>query len=101
ADYRTTWKYKGDKPCVVDFYADWCRPCKEMYPTLVKMAELYAGKVDFYTIDVDSNSEISDAYNIRGIPTLFFCSSKGELTRIAGLLSEEEIKIIIEKLVAE
>lgn len=101
SDYRKTWKYKGDKPCVVDFYADWCRPCRAMEPALAKMAEQYAGKVDFYKINIDSNEEITDAYHIMGIPTLFFCSSEGELIRIAGYQTEEEIAANIEMIVSK
>ena len=95
ADYRKEWKYLGKKPCVVDFYADWCRPCRMMEPTFAKMAEKYAGKVNFYKINVDYNKDISNAYQITGIPTLFFCSMDGNLTRVAGLQSEEQIEAYI------
>jgi thioredoxin len=91
SDYRKEWKYKGKKPCVVDFYADWCRPCKLMEPTFEKMAKQYAGEVDFYKVDVDSNEEIVNAFHLMGIPTLFFCSSNGELIRVAGYQSEEQL----------
>jgi len=101
ADYRKEWKYLGKKPCVVDFYADWCRPCRMMEPSFAKMAEKYAGKVNFYKINVDYNKDISSAYQITGIPTLFFCSMDGKMTRIAGMLSEEQIdeniKMILSK----
>jgi thioredoxin len=96
SDYRKAWKYKGDKPCVVDFYADWCRPCKAMEPVFEKMAKQYAGKVNFYKVNVDSNEEIASAYYIMGIPTLFFCSSDGELIRVAGYQTEEQIAANIE-----
>ena len=91
ADYRKEWKFVGKKPCVVDFYADWCRPCKMMEPSFAKMAEKYAGKVNFYKVNVDYNKEISAAYQIAGIPTLFFCSMDGKMTRVAGYLTEEQI----------
>jgi len=91
ADYRKEWKFVGKKPCVVDFYADWCRPCKMMEPSFAKMAEKYAGKVNFYKVNVDYNKEISAAYQITGIPTLFFCSMDGKMTRVAGYLTEEQI----------
>jgi len=101
ADYRKEWKYIGKKPCVVDFYADWCRPCRMMEPSFVKMAEKYAGKVNFYKINVDYNKEISNVYQITGIPTLFFCSMDGKMVRISGYLTEEQldenVKMILQK----
>lgn len=101
SDYRKEWKFKGSKPCVVDFYADWCRPCKMMEPAFAKMAEKYAGKVDFYKINVDYNKDISSAYQITGIPTLFFCSRDGKLTRIAGYLTEEQIAANVEMIISK
>jgi len=92
ADYRKEWNNKGVRPCVVDFYADWCRPCKMMEPTFEKMAEKYAGKIDFYKVNVDYNLDISNAYQISGIPTLFFCSLDGKLIRVMGYQTEEQIK---------
>jgi len=93
ADFRndTEWKFKGKKPCVVDFYADWCRHCEKVAPTYEKVAEKYAGKVDFYKVDVDANKDIADAYKLVGIPTFFFCSADGGLVRIFKVLSEEDI----------
>jgi thioredoxin len=101
ADYRKEWKYLGKKPCVVDFYADWCRPCRMMEPTFAKMAEKYAGNVNFYKINVDYNKDISNTYQITGIPTLFFCSMDGKLTRVAGFQSEEQIKTYIEMILTK
>ncbi|MDR2409989.1 MAG: thioredoxin fold domain-containing protein [Bacteroidales bacterium] len=101
SDYRKAWKYKGNKPCVVDFYADWCRPCKAMEPAFAKLAEQYAGKVDFYKVNVDSNEEIASAYYIMGIPALFFCSSDGEPIRVAGYQTEEQIAANIEMIVSK
>ena len=103
ADFRKDkeWKFKGKKACVVDFYADWCRPCKMMEPAFEKVAEKYAGKVDFYKINVDYNKDISSAYQITGIPTLFFCSANGKMTRIAGYLTEEQIITNVDAILAK
>lgn len=97
ADFRKDkeWKFKGKKACVVDFYADWCRPCKMMEPAFAKAAEKYAGKVNFYKINVDNNKDIASAYQITGIPTLFFCSADGKMTRVSGYLSEEQINEMV------
>ena len=103
ADFRKDkeWKFKGKKACVVDFYADWCRPCKMMEPAFAKAAEKYAGKVNFYKINVDNNKDISAAYQITGIPTLFFCSADGKMTRISGFLTEEQINQMVETILSK
>ena len=103
ADFRKDkeWKFKGKKACVVDFYADWCRPCKMMEPAFEKAAEKYTGKVDFYKINVDYNKDISSAYQITGIPTLFFCSANGKVTRVSGMLSEEQIMASVEAILVK
>jgi thioredoxin len=101
ADYHKEWKYVGKKPCVVDFYADWCRPCRMMEPAFAKVAEKYADKVNFYKINVDYNKDISNAYQITGIPTLFFCSTNGKLTRISGYLTEEQITEKVEMILSK
>ena len=101
ADYSKEWKYVGKKPCVVDFYADWCRPCRMMDPAFAKVSEKYAGKVNFYKINVDYNKDVSNAYQITGIPTLFFCSMDGKMTRIAGYLTEEQLITHIETMLSK
>ena len=85
-------KYKGKKPCVIDFYADWCRPCKILAPTFEKMAEKYGDKVNFYKVDVDRAKTLSAVYSITAIPTLFFYDKKGTLGQMRGLPSEEELE---------
>ncbi|MBO4804926.1 MAG: thioredoxin [Paludibacteraceae bacterium] len=64
--------YNGDGPCVVDFYAVWCGPCKALSPRLESLAKEYKGKVQFYKVDVDDSGALAAAYGIRSIPTLFF-----------------------------
>jgi len=92
-DYKTqkTWKFKGDKPCIVDFYADWCKPCKILAPIFEKLAVKYEGKVDFYKINVDENKELSAAFNIQSIPAVLFCPKDGEPQMSMGVLPEEEL----------
>ena len=85
-------KFKGKKPCVIDFYADWCRPCRIFAPTFEKMAEKYGDKMNFYKVNVDYCKSLSAAYNITAIPTLFFFDKKGALTRVQGVPSEEEFE---------
>ena len=85
-------KFKGKKPCVIDFYADWCRPCRFFAPTFEKMAEKYGDKVNFYKVNTDDCKKLSAAYSITNIPTLFFFDKKGTLRRAVGAPSEEEFE---------
>lgn len=64
--------YKGNGPCVVDFYATWCGPCKALAPRMEKLAKKYKGKIQFYKVDVDDNNALAAAYGIQSIPTLIF-----------------------------
>lgn len=92
ADYGSGNKntYIGNGPCVVDFFAEWCGPCKQLSPLLDKMAKKYAGRVTFYKVDIDEAAEVSNAYGIESIPTLFFCSD-GQIESVTGAPGEEEL----------
>ncbi len=99
-DFKTFnfWKFNGDKPCVVDFYADWCRPCKMMEPTMEKLAKEYAGKVNFYKVNVDNNRELAQAYGVSSIPFFLFCSNNGQPQASMGMMSEEDMRNVIESM---
>ena len=91
------WKYLGDKPAVVDFYADWCGPCRAIAPSLEEIAKEYAGQLYIYKINVDNDPEIANAFNIVGIPTLLFIPMEGRYTVKSGSMPKEElVKIITE-----
>jgi len=85
----TEWKYLGDKPCIIDFYATWCGPCKTVAPILEEIAKDYDGKIYVYKIDVDAQPEIAAAYGIQSIPTLFFCPIKGTPQITQGAMPKE------------
>ena len=75
ADYEnnpTTWKFLGNRPTVIDFYANWCGPCKMMAPIMDELAEEYSGKVDFYKVDTEAEQELAAVFGIRSIPTFLF-----------------------------
>ena len=91
------WKFEGDKPCIVDFFATWCGPCKALSPVLEELAEEYAGKVDFYKVDVDKAEDLAGAFGIRSIPTLLFIPLKGQPQITQGALPKQQLKEIIEK----
>lgn len=87
-DYKKNkdqWKYKGDKPCIIDFYADWCAPCRKVAPIMDELAKEYSGKVDFYKVDVDREKELARDLGIQSLPTLLYCPVKGEPQIIMGL----------------
>ena len=64
------WKFEGDKPAIIDFYADWCGPCKMVAPILEELSEEYEGKVDIYKVDTEAEQELSAAFAIRSIPSM-------------------------------
>lgn len=102
-DYKknTQWKFVGNEPCVIDFYADWCRPCRIVAPVFEGLAKDYAGKVRFYKVNTDFEQELSSYFGIRSIPTFMFCPINGDPELYAGVLSEDEFKKIISRLFAE
>lgn len=89
-------KFKGDKPVVVDFSAEWCGPCKRQAPILEKIARQYEGKIDVYKVDVDRTKDIARFFNISSIPTLLFVPKGGDLFFYTGLTSQEELQEAVE-----
>lgn len=69
----TEWVYLGDKPCIIDFYADWCGPCKFVAPILDDLAEEYADQVTIYKVDTEVERDLSAVFGIQSIPTIIFC----------------------------
>ena len=89
------WKFEGDKPAIIDFYADWCGPCKMIAPILEQISEEYEGKVDVYKIDTEAEQELAAAFGIRSIPSLLFVP-KDEMPQMAnGALPKQELERII------
>ena len=91
------WKYLGDKPAVVDFYADWCGPCKAIAPALEEIAKEYDGELYIYKINVDDDGDIADAFNISAIPTLLFIPMEGRYAVKRGAMSKEELVNVIKE----
>jgi len=90
------WKYLGDKPAIVDFYADWCGPCKALAPTMENLAEEYDGKLYIYKVNVDEEESLAAEFGIQSIPTLLFIPMKGKPQITQGVLPKSEIKKIID-----
>jgi thioredoxin 1 len=83
------WAYSGEIPCIVDFYADWCRPCKMISPILDQIAKDYKGKLVIYKVNTDEQRELSSVFNIRSIPAVLFVPRAGKPQMFVGALSKE------------
>ncbi len=86
------WKYAGDKPCIVDFYADWCGPCKMIAPVLDELSQKYAGKLDIYKIDTDREQDLAAAFGIQSIPSMLFIPMTGKPQMSQGALPKDTLE---------
>lgn len=91
------WKFKGDKAAIVDFYADWCGPCKSIAPVLEELSDEYKDKLVIYKIDTDKEMELSSLFGIQSIPTLLFIPVEGDPMMQKGALPKNILKQIIEE----
>lgn len=91
------WKFEGDKPCLIDFYADWCGPCKMVAPVLEELSDEYKGQVDIYKIDTEAEQELAAAFGIRSIPSLLFVPLNGQPRMAQGALPKPALVDIIDK----
>lgn len=99
-DYENNqdWNFAGELPCLIDFYADWCGPCKMVAPVLEELAEEYKGKINIYKIDTEAEQELAAVFGIRSIPSLLFCP-KGDKPQMAqGALPKSALKEAIDKI---
>ena len=95
------WVMVSERPAVIDFYADWCQPCKRLEPILRQVAQHYEGTVDFYRINVDDNPEISDVFQIRSVPYLLICPLKGEPKSVIGVYPQREFIRVINQALSQ
>jgi len=84
-------KFKGNKPIIVDFYSENCQPCRQMLPIIENVENIFEGKVDFYKIDADDNWNIADFFNIVGLPTLVLFHPEKERLQLAGLRTKDKM----------
>jgi len=82
---------------VIDFYATWCGPCKATAPVVEALAEAYAGKVDFYKVDVDAQEELASFFGIRSIPSLLFIPQEGKPSMQVGAMNRQQLEDAIKK----
>ena len=90
------WKFEGNLPCLIDFYADWCQPCKIVAPILEELAEEYKGKLNIYKIDTEAEQELAAIFGIRSIPSLLFCPKDENPQMAVGALPKETLKKAIQ-----
>jgi thioredoxin 1 len=86
------WKFEGMLPIIIDFYADWCGPCKMVAPILEELSKEYEGKINIYKIDTDAEQELAAVFNIRSIPSIFFIPMNGQPQMAVGALPRDALK---------
>lgn len=84
-------KFEGDKPAIIDFYADWCAPCRQLSPIVESIAEEYSGKINVYKVDTDKEKKLANSLGITGLPTLLFIPLEGRPRSSLGLLSRDDM----------
>jgi len=92
------WKYEGELPCLIDFYADWCGPCKMVHPILEELSKEYDGKIQIYQIDTEAEQELAATFGIRSIPSLLFCPAEGQPQMAQGALPKATLKKAINEI---
>ena len=88
----SVWHYKGDVPCVIDFYATWCGPCKRLAPIMEELAEDYCEEVIFYKVDTDKERELAYIFGIRSIPSILLIPVNGRPQMIQGLMPKQTLE---------
>ena len=98
-DYKNEkdWNFKGDKPCVIDFYTTWCGPCKRLAPIMEEMSQKYCDQVVFYKADTERERELAYVFGINSIPQVLYIPVEGKPMLLKGLYPKDEIERIIDE----
>lgn len=92
------WRFEGKLPALIDFYADWCGPCKIVAPILEELSKEYEGKINIYKIDTEKEQELAGVFGIRSIPSLLFCPVEDQPQMAAGALPKDTLKQAINEI---
>jgi thioredoxin 1 len=90
-DINKEWKFEGNKPAIIDFYADWCPPCRQLSPLVEEVAKEYSGKIDVYKVDTDKETTLAKALGITNLPTLLFIPAKGKPQITMGAIPKDSL----------
>jgi thioredoxin 1 len=98
-NYETNkdWKFVGSNPCIIDFYADWCGPCKMVAPVLEELSGDYKGKVDIYKVNTEEEQELAAVFGIRSIPSILFIPKEGQPQMSMGAMPKQSFEKIIDE----
>jgi thioredoxin 1 len=94
------WNYKGDLPCIIDFYADWCGPCRMVAPVLEELAKEFEGRIHIYKVDTEKEQELAGMFDIRSIPSILFVPKTGQPQMSLGALPKANFVEQINKLLS-
>lgn len=89
---KKEWDYEGNLPCIIDFYADWCMPCKMIAPVLDEISEEYKDKLHVYKINTEKEQELAAAFGVQSIPSLLFVPTEGQPQMATGALPKESLE---------
>lgn len=96
------WSFSGELPAIIDFYADWCQPCKMVAPILEELSDEYAGKINIYKVDTEKEQELSSVFGIRSIPSILFIPKDGQPMMQPGALPKDTfVQVIEDELIKE
>ena len=94
---ESEWKYKGSLPAIIDFYADWCSPCKMVAPVLEELYDEYEGKLIIYKVNTEKEEELSAVFGIQSIPTFLFIPTEAQPMMQPGALPKNVFKQVIDE----
>lgn len=97
-DKNKEWKYEGTKPAVIDFYADWCAPCRQLSPILEDVVKGYNGRVILYKVDTEKEKDLTGKLGVEALPTLLYIPVNGKPQEKMGLASKEELMQAIDRI---
>jgi thioredoxin 1 len=94
-DKNAEWKYEGELPAIVDFYAEWCGPCKMLGPVLEELSGKYEGRLNVFKVDIDKEPDLAGLFGVQSVPTLLFIPREGQPSIALGALPKPQLEKVI------